>query len=174
MCFNPLVSLPDANFTREALSKLEYFGVVDFFLSETAHHADVVMAGSLHEEEDGLGCSAEGRVIHWKNSIDPPGDARRDSDIIIDLAHRLGRGQFFPFKNPADIFEELRVASRGGVADYYGITYERVDQQMGIFWPCPSLDHPGTPRLFVDKKFYTHDGKAHFNVDRVASQRRSD
>ncbi|MFZ2001569.1 MAG: molybdopterin oxidoreductase family protein, partial [Candidatus Sulfotelmatobacter sp.] len=70
----------------------------------------------------------------------------------------------FPFKNPADIFEELRVASRGGVADYYGITYERVDQQMGIFWPCPSLDHPGTPRLFVDKKFYTHDGKAHFNV----------
>ena len=56
------------------------------------------------------------------------------------------------------------VASRGGVADYYGITYERVDKQMGIFWPCPSLDHPGTPRLFDDKKFYTHDGKAHFNV----------
>jgi assimilatory nitrate reductase catalytic subunit len=164
LCFNPLVSLPDANFTREALSKLEYLGVVDFFLSETAHHADVVMAGSLHEEEDGLGCSAEGRVIHWKNSVDPPGDARRDSDIIIDLAHRIGRGKFFPFKNPADIFEELRVASRGGVADYYGITYERVDQQMGIFWPCPSLDHPGTPRLFVDKKFYTHDGKAHFNA----------
>ena len=164
LCFNPLVSLPDANFTREALSKLQYLGVVDFFLSETAHHADVVMAGSLQEEEDGLGCSAEGRVIHWKNSIDPPGDARRDSDIIIDLAHRLGRGHFFPFKNPADIFEELRVASRGGVADYFGITYERVDEQMGIFWPCPSLDHPGTPRLFVDKKFYTQDGKAHFNV----------
>ena len=133
-------------------------------MSETAHHADVVLAGSLHEEEDGLGCSAEGRVIHWQKSIDPPGDARRDSDIIIDLAHRLGRGQYFPFKNPADILEELRVASRGGVADYYGITYERVDKEMGIFWPCPSLDHPGTPRLFVDKKFYTHDGKAHFNV----------
>jgi assimilatory nitrate reductase catalytic subunit len=164
MCFNPLVSLPDANFTREALSKLEYFGVVDFFLSETAHHADVVLAGSLHEEEDGLGCSAEGRVIHWQKSIDPPGDARTDSDIIIDLAHRLGRGQFFPFKNPADILEELRVASRGGVADYYGITYERIDKEMGIFWPCPSLDHPGTPRLFTDRKFYTQDGKAHFNV----------
>jgi assimilatory nitrate reductase catalytic subunit len=163
-CFNPLVSLPDANFTREALSKLEFFGVIDFFLSETAHHADVVLAGSLHEEEDGLGCSAEGRVIHWQKSVDPPGEARRDSDIIIDLAHRLGRGQYFPFKNPADIFEELRIASRGGVADYYGITYERVDKQMGIFWPCPSLDHPGTPRLFVDRKFYTHDRKAHFNV----------
>ena len=164
MCFNPLVSLPDANFTREALSKLEYFGVIDFFMSETAHHADVVLAGSLHEEEDGLGCSAEGRVIHWQKSIDPPGDARTDSDIIIDLAHRLGRGQFFPFKNPADIFEELRVASRGGIADYYGITYERIDKEKGIFWPCPSLDHPGTPRLFADRNFYTHDGKAHFNV----------
>ena len=163
-CFNPLVSLPDANFTREALSKLEFFGVIDFFLSETAHHADVVLAGSLQEEEDGLGCNAEGRVIHWQKSIDPPGDARCDSDIIIELAHRLGRGHYFPFKKPADIFEELRVASRGGVADYYGITYERVDREMGIFWPCPSLDHPGTPRLFVDKKFYTHDGKAHFNV----------
>jgi assimilatory nitrate reductase catalytic subunit len=163
-CFNPLVSLPDSNFTREALSKLEFFGVIDFFLSETAHHADVVLAGSLQEEEDGLGCSAEGRVIHWKRSVDPPGDARCDSDIIIELARRLGRGQYFPFKNPADIFEELRIASRGGVADYYGITYERVDREMGIFWPCPSLDHPGTPRLFVDKKFYTHDGKAHFNV----------
>jgi len=163
MCFNPLVSLPDANFTREALSKLEFFGVIDFFMSETAHHADVVLAGSLHEEEDGLGCSAEGRVIHWQKSIDPPGQARRDCDIIIDIAHRLGRGRYFPFKNPADILEELRVASRGGVADYYGITYERVDQQKGIFWPCPDLDHPGTPILFMDKRFYTHDGKAHFN-----------
>jgi assimilatory nitrate reductase catalytic subunit len=164
LCFNPLVSLPDANFTREALSKLEYFGVVDFFMSETARHADVVLAGSLHEEEDGLGCSAEGRVIHWQKSIDPPGDARCDSAIIIDLARRLGKEKFFPFKNPADILEELRVASHGGVADYYGITYERIDKEKGIFWPCPSLDHPGTPLLFADKKFYTHDGKAHFNV----------
>jgi assimilatory nitrate reductase catalytic subunit len=164
ICFNPLVSLPDANFTREALSKLEFFGVIDFFLSETAHHADVVLAGSLHEEEDGLGCSAEGRVIHWQKSVDPPANARRDSEIIIDLAHRLGRGEFFPFKNPADILEELRVASHGGVADYYGITYQRVDEQKGIFWPCPSLDHRGTPILFTDHKFYTHDGKAHFNV----------
>ena len=76
ICFNPLVSLPDANFTREALSKLEFFGVIDFFLSETAHHADVVLAGSLHEEEDGLGCSTEGRVIHWQKAVDPPGEAR--------------------------------------------------------------------------------------------------
>ncbi len=164
ICFNPLVSLPDSNFTREALSKLEFFGVIDFFLSETARHADVVLAGSLHEEEEGLGCSAEGRVIHWAASITPPGQARRDSEIIVELAHRLGRGDKFPFQTPRDILEELRVASKGGVADYYGITYDKVDAMMGVFWPCPTPEHPGTPRLFEDKKFHTSDGKAHFQV----------
>jgi assimilatory nitrate reductase catalytic subunit len=164
ICFNPLVSLPDANFTREALSKLEFFGVIDFFLSETARYADVVLAGSLQEEEDGLACSTEGRVIHWQKSVEPPGDARCDSAIIVDLAHRLGKGSYFPFQNPADILEELREASRGGVADYYGITYAKVDDRKGVFWPCPTLEHPGTPRLFEDKKFHTHDEKAHFEV----------
>jgi assimilatory nitrate reductase catalytic subunit len=163
-CFNPLVSLPDSNFTREALSRLEFFGVIDFFLSETAHYADVVLAGSLHEEEDGLGCSTEGRVIHWQKSVDPPGDARCDSAIIVDLAKRLGKAQFFPFEKPADILEELREASRGGVADYYGITYQKIDEMKGVFWPCPTLDHPGTPRLFENMKFYTNDQKAHFQI----------
>lgn len=164
ICFNPLVSLPDANFTREALNRLEFFGVIDFFLSETARHADVVLAGSLQEEEDGIACSAEGRVIHWQKSVDPPANARRDSEIIIELARRLGRGDKFNFASSADILNELREASRGGVADYYGITYEKIDRELGVFWPCPSLDHPGTPILFADRKFYHPDGKAHFQV----------
>jgi assimilatory nitrate reductase catalytic subunit len=162
ICFNPLVSLPDANFTREALEKLEFFGVIDFFLSETAAHADVVLAGSLQEEEEGVTANVEARVIHIQKAVDPPGDARRDSAIICDLAHRLGRGQYFPFREPREIFEELRLASRGGLADYYGITYEKIDQQKGVFWPCPTLDHPGTPRLFEDGRFFHADGKAHF------------
>jgi assimilatory nitrate reductase catalytic subunit len=164
MCFNPLVSLPDSNFTREALSNLDFFCAIDFFMSETARYADVVLAGSLHEEEEGLGCSAEGRVIHWAPSVSPPGDARRDSEIIVDLAHRLGRGEKFQFRSPRDILEELRVASKGGVADYCGITYEKVDAQKGVFWPCPTAEHSGTPRLFEDLHFYTNDGKAHFQV----------
>ena len=69
MCFNPVVSLPDAKFTREALSKLEFFGVIDFFLSETAHHADVVFAGSLQEEDEGIVCSA--RKAAFRRSIRP-------------------------------------------------------------------------------------------------------
>ena len=144
------------------LDKLEFFGVIDFFLSETAAHADVVLAGSLQEEEEGVTANVEARVIHIQKAVDPPGNARSDSDIICDLAHRLGRGQYFPFREPREIFEELRVASRGGLADYYGITYEKIDRQMGVFWPCPSLDHPGTPRLFEDGRFFHPDGKAHF------------
>ena len=162
ICFNPLVSLPDARFTREALERLEFFGVIDFFLSETAMHADVVLAGSLQEEEEGVTANVEARVLHINKAVEPPANARADSAIVCDLAARLGRGKYFPFRQPREIFEELRLASRGGIADYYGITYEKIDAQKGVFWPCPSLDHPGTPRLFEDGRFFHADGKAHF------------
>lgn len=164
ICFNPLVSLPDANFTREALNKLEHYTAIDFFLNETAQHADIVLAGSLHEEEEGTTTSAEGRVIKINKAVNPPGNAKADTEIILELARRLGRGKYFDhFKTSEDIFNELRVASKGGTADYYGITYERIESEMGVFWPCPALDHPGTPRLWEDLKFKTPDEKAHFN-----------
>jgi assimilatory nitrate reductase catalytic subunit len=164
ICFNPLVSLPDSAFTREALEKLEFFCVTDFFLSETARFADVVLAGSLQEEEEGVTCSTEGRVIHIQKAVDPPGNARRDSDIICDLACRLGKERFFPFRDPREIFEELREASRGGHADYYGITYEKIDLQKGVFWPCPTLDHPGTPKLMEGGVSFYADGKCRFQL----------
>jgi assimilatory nitrate reductase catalytic subunit len=162
ICFNPLVSLPHADFTREALEKLEFFGVVDFFLSETAHHADVVLAGSLQEEDEGVVANVEGRVLHIQKAVDPPGNARVDWTIYCELARRLGKGQFFEYQSSRQIFDELREASRGGHADYYGITYEKIDRQLGVCWPCPSLDHPGTPRLFEDLKSTHEDGKFRF------------
>ncbi len=165
ICFNPLISLPDSNFTREALGKLEHYTAIDFFLNETAQHADIVMAGSLHEEEEGTSTSAEGRVIKINKAVDPPGRAMADTDIVLEMARRLGRGKFFDhFKKSEDIFNELRIASKGGTADYSGITYQRIVDEMGIFWPCYSEDHPGTPRLFEDLKFFTPDKKAHFNA----------
>ncbi|HEY0867082.1 MAG TPA: molybdopterin oxidoreductase family protein [Fimbriimonas sp.] len=164
ICFNPLVSLPDANFTREALGKLEHYTAIDFFLNETAHHADIVLPGSLHEEEEGTSTSAEGRVIRIRAAVDPPGDAKTDTWILLELARRLGRGKYFDhFHTSEEIFNELRVASKGGTADYYGITYQRIEDEMGVFWPCPEIGHPGTPRLFEDLTFYTNDKKAHFN-----------
>jgi assimilatory nitrate reductase catalytic subunit len=96
--------------------------------------------------------------------VDPPGNARGDSWIYCELAKRLGKEKYFPYTSTAEIYDELREASRGGHADYYGITYEKIDKNMGIFWPCPTLDHPGTPRLFEDGRSFHPDGKHHFVV----------
>lgn len=98
----------------------------------------------------------------YKSVSIPPGNARIDWEIFCDLAKRFDKQKFFPYKSSREIFDELREASRGGNADYYGITYEKIDKQMGVFWPCPTLDHPGTPRLFEGGRFFHKDGKARF------------
>jgi assimilatory nitrate reductase catalytic subunit len=164
ICFNPLVSLPDAGFTRAALERLDFFVAIDFFLSETAQHADLVLPGSLQEEDEGTVTSVEGRVLHVRQAVAPPAEARRDWEIVCDLARRLGVPELFDFRSPRDIFEELRRASRGGSADYSGISYEKIDRQMGVFWPCPSEEHPGTPRLFEGGRFHHPDGRARFHA----------
>lgn len=163
ICFNPLVSLPNNNNVRKALEKLEFYAGIDFFLSETLRHADIILAGSLQEEEEGTTTSAEGRVIRIRAVVDPPAHAKRDSEILMEIARRLDEGDKFNYHNSKEIFDELRVASNGGSANYYGITYERVEKDLGVFWPCPTEDHPGTPRLWEDRKFNTPDQKAHFN-----------
>ena len=174
ICFNPKVSLPDNAFVTRALEKLEFFVVIDFFLSETAQHADIVLPGSLQEEDEGVVTQVEGRVIKINKAVDPPGQATQDWRIIQDIARALGRTHGMTFDSPREIFDELRVASKGGVADYYGISYEKIEANNGVFWPCPSDDHPGTPRLFERDSwnpiakgagpFYFPDGKARFNV----------
>ncbi|MCI0388753.1 MAG: molybdopterin oxidoreductase family protein [Acidobacteria bacterium] len=178
ICFNPKVSLPDNNFVTRALEKLEFYVVIDFFLNESAHHADLVLPGSLHEEDEGIVTQIEGRVIKINQAVDPPGDAKQDWRIIQDIAKALGSERGFTFNEAREILDELRIASKGGVADYSGITYEKIERQGGVFWPCYGEDqhpgHLGTPRLFEPGSwnpiakgagpFYFHDGKARFNV----------
>lgn len=183
ICFNPKISLPDSDFVTRALEKLEFYVAIDFFLNDTARHADIVLPGSLQEEDEGTVTQVEGRVIKINKAIDCPGEARQDWRVIQDIAKALGRPKGFTFEGPDEIFEELRVASKGGVADYSGITWEKIESQMGVFWPCYSHDprtgeatpdHPGTPRLFERDSwnpvakgagpFYFPDGKARFNV----------
>jgi assimilatory nitrate reductase catalytic subunit len=178
ICFNPKVSLPDNNFVARALDKLEFYVAIDFFLNESAHHADVVLPGSLHEEDEGIVTQIEGRVIKINKAIDPPGEAKQDWRIIQDIARAMGRERGFTFNEPREILDELRVASKGYVADYSGVTYEKIERQGGVFWPCPSenqrQEHMGTPRLFEKGSwnpiakgagpFYFPDGKARFNV----------
>jgi assimilatory nitrate reductase catalytic subunit len=174
ICFNPKVSLPDNNFITRCLEKLEFYVAIDFFLNETAQHADVVLPGSLQEEDEGVVTQIEGRVIKINQAVDPPGDARQDWRIIQDIARSLGRERGFTFTAPREIFDELRIASKGGIADYSGITYEKIEKQGGVFWPCTSEDDRGTPRLFETGSwnpiargagpFYFPDGKARFNI----------
>jgi assimilatory nitrate reductase catalytic subunit len=161
--FNPLVSIPDAHRTQTALEKLEFLGCIDFFLSETGRHADVVLAGSLQEEDEGTVTTGEGRCVKLQQSVTPPGGARVDWKILTDLAARLGCKDYFPYVIADDIFRELAAASKGGSADYSGMTYSKIEKNMGIFWPCPSFNHPGTPRLFEAGRFHHQDGKARFH-----------
>ncbi len=164
ICFNPMVSLPHQEFIREALDKLEHFSIIEFFLSETARHADIVLPGSLLEEDEGTTTNVEGRVILHRKVVDPPASAREDWRIVCDLAARLGEGDKFAFASANDIFEELRRASKGGVSDYAGITWEKIERMHGVCWPCPSEDHPGTPRLYEGNQFGHPDKKAHFQA----------
>lgn len=181
LCFNPKVSLPDNNFITKCLDKLEFFVAIDFFLNETARHADVVLPGSLHEEDEGTVTQIEGRAIKINKAVEPPGDAQQDWRIIQDIAAGLKRPHGLQFSSPREIFEELRIASKGGVCDYSGMTWEKIEQNNGICWPCYSedpegnaIDHPGTPRLFElgswnpiakgNGPFYFPDGKARFNL----------
>jgi assimilatory nitrate reductase catalytic subunit len=161
ICNNVMVSLPDVNWVRAALEKLGFMVVIDFFLSESCKFADVVLPGSAWAEDEGTTTTVEGRVVKINQAVNPPGEAKRDWEIICDLARLLGKESYFPYHTPREIFDELRVASKGGKADYYGITYEKIDKQNGVFWPCPTEDHPGTLRLF-EEKFAYPDGKARF------------
>jgi assimilatory nitrate reductase catalytic subunit len=164
ICFNPMVSLPDAEYTRTALEKLDFFVAIDFFLSETARHADVVLPGSLQEEDGGTVTTAEGRVVRVREAVAPPGGARRDWEIVCDLARRFAPEDKFPYVSTEEIFQELRELSRGATCDYYGITYQKIEENHGVFWPCPSPEHPGTPRLYENGRFHHPDGKARFHA----------
>jgi assimilatory nitrate reductase catalytic subunit len=159
---NPLVSAaPDASHVEERVHELDFLAVCDFFLSDTAQRADVVLPTTQWAEEDGTMTNFEGRVVLRQAAVPPPPEVRSDLAVLAGLALRLGCRDGFPTR-PRVVFEELRRASAGGRADYAGITWERIAAEDGVFWPCPDEGHPGTPRLFLDA-FGTADGRARFH-----------
>jgi assimilatory nitrate reductase catalytic subunit len=156
---NPVVSAPRARLVECRLSTLDLLVVSDFVLSETAALADVVLPTAQWAEEDGTMTNLEGRVLRRRALRPPPAGVRTDLDILAELSARLG-GTVFP-ASPAQTFAELQAATAEGVADYAGIDWDRIDAEDGVFWPCPSPDHPGTPRMFTEN-FPTADGRARF------------
>ena len=172
---NVAVSAPNARVIRDRLSSLDFLVVADFFVSETAQLAHVVLPSAQWAEEDGTLTNLEGRVLMRRRAVAPPEGVRTDIEILSELGRRLGHRRQFTFANTEAIFDELRRASRGGVADYSGISYGRIESDDGIYWPCPAPDHPGTPRLFSDS-FATETGRARFHAvsHRSAAEQPSD
>jgi assimilatory nitrate reductase catalytic subunit len=172
---NPVVSAPRAAHIEERIKSLDFLAVCDVVLSETAALADVVLPVTQWAEETGTTTNLEGRVLLRRRAITPPDGVRSDLEVMHELADRLGVEKGFP-TDAEEVFEELRRASAGGVADYSGITYRRLAEENGVFWPCPAPGgeaegeveveasegvHPGTPRLFLER-FATEDGRARF------------
>ena len=140
---DPILTDADANHVRKAISGLEFLVVQDIFPTETAKYADVVLPAACYAEKDGTFTNTERRVQRVRKAVEPPGEARADWQIICDLSRRMGYEM--GCVSPADIFEEIRTLT----PTYAGMTYDRVDA-CGLQWPCPDIDHPGTPYLHED------------------------
>ncbi len=142
---NPILSDPDSNHIKEAIEKLDFFVVQDIFLTETAQFADIVLPASSFAEKEGTFTNTERRVQRVRQIFDTPGTAKADWQIICELARRMG-GKGFDYASAEEIFEEITTLT----PSYGGITYDRLDSEGGIQWPCPTDDHTGTKFLHGD------------------------
>ncbi|WP_138415201.1 molybdopterin oxidoreductase family protein [Sinomonas gamaensis] len=154
---NVVVSAPDVSAVQAGLRRLDFLAVCDFFLSETAREADVVLPVLQWAEEEGTMTNLEGRVLRRRRAIEPPAGARSELWILNRLAELLDAPSSFP-ADPETVFEELREASAGGLADYSGVSYRLLDAGAEAYWPYPKGSR-GTPRLFRDR-FAHEDGRA--------------
>ena len=193
ICFNPVVSLPDNNFVRQALEKLDFFVTIDFFLSETARYADVVLPGSLQEEDEGTVTQTEGRVIRINKAVEPPGRRpARLADHPGSSPVALGRERGFTFRIPARFSTNCGWPRRAASIDYSG-HHLRADR--GASTACSGrarprcrtvsprrgrkarsrLFEPGSWNPVAQRRgpFYFPDGKARFNRRRTPGRPRT-
>jgi predicted molibdopterin-dependent oxidoreductase YjgC len=146
---NPLLSEPNLDHAREGIERLDFLVVQDIFMHETAELADVVLPAAAFAEKEGTFTNSERRVQRVRKAIDAPGAARPDWEIVCDLARRVAERldrdpDQFAYTSAAEIFAEI-----GRLwPNMAGISHDRLDAEGGIQWPCPSPDHPGTPRMY--------------------------
>lgn len=141
---NPALSDPNLNRTRKALDDIEFLVVQDIFLSETAEYADVVLPSVCFAEKDGTFTNTERRVQRVRKAVKQPGDARDDWQIVSQVATKMGLDM--SYKDPSQIMDEIASVS----PIYGGMSFPRIDE-VGLSWPCPDRDHPGTKYLHKDK-----------------------
>ena len=152
---NPAMSDPNLNHARAALAKLEHLVVQDIFLTETAAYADVVLPASAFPEKTGTFTNTDRRVQLGRQALNPPGEARQDLWIIQDMAQRLGLEWDYP--DVRSVFEEMRSA----MPSIGGITWERLEAEDSVTYPCTEEGDPGEPVLF-QRDFPTANGRARF------------
>jgi assimilatory nitrate reductase catalytic subunit len=160
---NVAVASPHASNVEDKLRRLDLLVVCDAFENETSSAAHVVLPVTQWAEEEGTMTNLEGRVILRRRVRPAPPGVKTDIEILCALAERLGVAKGFRFASAEAVFDELRAATAGARADYSGIDYDKLRRTGGVFWPCPSNDHAGTPRLFADR-FAHPDGRARFHV----------
>lgn len=161
VCNNPLVSMPNLAQTQRALANAELIIVQDCFETETTRVADFVLPAAQWIEKTGTMTNSERRVMRTNQMATPPGEAKPDWWIFSRVAQSLGYTSGFNFERSEEIWDEYRTMTVSRPCDQYGITNERL-QTEALQWPCPSEDHPGTPRRYLDKKFATANGRARF------------
>jgi predicted molibdopterin-dependent oxidoreductase YjgC len=152
---NPIISDPDVSHAESWFRSLEFLAVQDLFLTETARYADVVLPGASFAEKDGTYVNTERRIQLAKKAVNPPGDARGDLEIIIELSNRIGLPTHFA--SAAEVMEEIARVT----PSWRGVSHARLDGGAGLQYPVPDANHPGTSFLF-DDTFPTPDGKATF------------
>ncbi len=138
---NPVISDPNTNHTLKSLKNLEFLVVQDIFMTETAQLADVVLPSACFAEKNGTFSNTERKVQRVRKAVNPPGEAKDDLSIIMDLSGRLGYQM--NYNSPEEVLIEFGQLW----PNLAGIRYSRLDQG-GIQWPCPTVDHPGTPYLY--------------------------
>ncbi|MEV7692040.1 molybdopterin oxidoreductase family protein [Microbacterium sp. NPDC089189] len=154
---NVVVSAPDVAAVRAGLGALDLLVVCDFFLSETAQLADFVLPVTQWAEEEGTMTSLEGRILRRRRAVEAPPLARSELWIMRELAARLDAPGVWA-TDAAEVFDELARASRGGIADYSGLSHAALDDGPAAYWPYPE-GSSGTPRLFLER-FAHPDGRA--------------
>jgi anaerobic selenocysteine-containing dehydrogenase len=157
---NPIVSLPDQNRTRKILDKLFVVLQDPFIDTETMDLADIYFPAAMWGEKTGCVTNAERSVNLLLKAVEPPGEARADFDIFVDVAQRLGfkdqdGAPLVAFKEPRDAFEEWRKVSKGRPCDYSAMSYELILKKGAVRWPCNDEHPEGAERLYEDLKFWT-------------------
>ena len=170
ICTNPLVSLPDAHIVEEALQKANFVVVQDISKNaDTAQYADLLLPAAGWLEKEGTMTNSERRITYLSKAIDPPGEALPDAEILCRFARKMGFDGF-EYQNMAAVYAEHCQLTRGTRIDISGLSYERLREERTVQWPVPSKEHPGTPRLFTDRKFYTSNGRAQIHASGPENQ----